>query len=107
MSAEIGCSESDLEALAKMAEQNALKVNQEAKTRHVRGKFGWGISPNIERSSIRREAKTVVVKPKRQKMESVCGNTLRSGTDEEPRDERPTTQAIQDPPSDAKLRLSS
>ncbi|SRR5258705_8602336 len=44
---------SDLEGLEQVSEQTSFRVNQ----RTLRGKFGWAISPNIERASVSRETK--------------------------------------------------
>jgi len=46
---------SDLEGLEQVSEQTSFRVNDRSR----RGKFGWGVSPNIERASVRREAKQV------------------------------------------------
>jgi hypothetical protein len=48
-----GLSMSDLEGVEEIAKQASIRVNERVK----RGKFGWNISPNIERASVAREGK--------------------------------------------------
>src|ERR1700730_7664731 len=42
-----------LEGIEEIAEQTSLRVNERSR----RGKFGWGVSPNIARASVAREQK--------------------------------------------------
>jgi hypothetical protein len=42
-----------LEGIEEIAEQTSLRVNKRTR----RGKFGWGVSPNIARASVAREKK--------------------------------------------------
>src|ERR1700687_325604 len=50
-----------LGGLEEIAEQTASSINPGAKTK--RAKFGWGISPNLERSKVAREKKPQQPKP--------------------------------------------
>jgi hypothetical protein len=56
-----------LGSLDEISEQTTSRVNADAKTKHVRRparKFGWGISPNMERAKVAREKKKALRQPR-------------------------------------------